>query len=255
MNNSQNLLVSLNNGVRLIKFNRPSKKNAINGSMYSEITKILNEDATNDDVIVTVFTGAGSFYSSGNDLEGNSEFTEEAMRAACDRVVRYVDAFIDYPKLLIAVINGPAIGIAVTTLGLFDVVYASNKATFHTPFAALGLCAEGCSSYLFPRMMGKSNASQVLLLGRKITANEAFDLKLVSEVIPHEKLDELFTKLNNYAELPLRPVIKSKELINGPWRQKLREVNRQEMDTVYRCLVDGDFIEGYTKFLTRRGKL
>ena len=72
---------------------------------------------------------------------------------------KFVCAFIDFPKPIVAAVNGPAIGVSVTLLGLVDIVYASDLATFHTPFMSLGQSPEACSSYLFPKIMGQAKVS------------------------------------------------------------------------------------------------
>ena len=77
---------------------------------------------------------------------------------------KFVAHFIDFPKPLIAAVNGPAVGISVTVMGLFDMVYASDKATFHTPFMELGQSPEGCSSFMFPRIVGPAKVLNYILL-------------------------------------------------------------------------------------------
>ncbi|XP_045900993.1 enoyl-CoA delta isomerase 2-like isoform X3 [Micropterus dolomieu] len=154
----ETLLVTTEDGITTIKLNRPAKKNAITTEMYSEIMAALQQ-AAKDDSVLTVFTGAGDFYSSGNDLSNFTKIPEGGVEESAKRggellSREYVKAYIDFPKPLVAVVNGPAVGIAVTVLGLFDLVYATERATFQTPFSQLGQSAEGCSSYTFPKIMG-----------------------------------------------------------------------------------------------------
>ncbi|CAF5131679.1 unnamed protein product, partial [Rotaria sp. Silwood1] len=93
----------------------------------------------------------------------------------------YIGKYIDFPKILIAFINGPAVGISVSTLGLFDGVYSSSNATFSLPFTRTAQSAEGCSSFTFPLIMGSLNAKDVLLFDRKLTADEAQQRGLITK--------------------------------------------------------------------------
>ncbi|NWH61310.1 ECI2 isomerase, partial [Geococcyx californianus] len=158
----ETILVTTKNNITKIMLNRPDKKNAINIKMYREIIKAL-EEAGKTDSTIAVITGNGDYYSSGNDLTNFINVPSGGMeKMAKDGAVLlkdFVGHFIDFPKPLIAVVNGPAVGIIVTVLGLCDIVYATDRATFHTPFSHLGQSPEGCSSYLFPKIMGLAKVS------------------------------------------------------------------------------------------------
>jgi peroxisomal 3,2-trans-enoyl-CoA isomerase len=149
---------------------------------YRELPAALAWCASSDQVHVAVVTGSRAskpdeFFSSGNDLMNLVETADEGgdplqrAREACLEVERMVNAFVDFPKVLIAAVNGPAHGIAVTTILLCDFLYTNEKATFTTPFTKLAQNPEGCSSLMFPLIMGQK-ANRMLLLGETITAQE-----------------------------------------------------------------------------------
>lgn len=224
-------------GVFTIKLNRPSKKNAINFEMYDEWVAALKEAAEDKSVVVTVVTGAGDFYCSGNDLGNFMNIPPDGIKAMAEKggeiLERFVAAFIDFPKPLIGVINGPALGVSVTVLGLFDLVYATEKATFQTPFSSLGQSPEGCSSYTFPKMMGAAKASELLLFNRKITAQEALERNLVTEVFPdHDFQRSIQGRIQLYSKLPKLSLQKSKYLSRETDRATLHAVNKRECEVL-----------------------
>uniref|UniRef100_A0AC35FE42 Uncharacterized protein n=1 Tax=Panagrolaimus sp. PS1159 TaxID=55785 RepID=A0AC35FE42_9BILA len=131
--------------------------------MYIKIPKVLKEASANDEVKFVVFAGTGAYYCSGNDLSNfdkAAKIGKEAMAKEAQEILhKFVGAFIDFDKPLIACVNGPAVGIGVSTLPLFDIVWASDTATFNTPFVSLGQACEGASTYTFPYLMGHSKVS------------------------------------------------------------------------------------------------
>uniref|UniRef100_A0A8C4U0G0 Enoyl-CoA delta isomerase 2 n=1 Tax=Falco tinnunculus TaxID=100819 RepID=A0A8C4U0G0_FALTI len=248
----ETILVTTKNNITKIMFNRPDRKNAINHKMYREIIKAL-EEAGKDDSTIAVITGNGDYYSSGNDLNNFTNIQPGEMeKMAKDGAVllkEFVGHFIDFPKPLIAVVNGPAIGICVTVLGLCDIVYASDrvtleklwfvqlkipfKATFHSPFSQLGQSPEGCSSYLFPKIMGSAKANEILLFNKKLTAAEACAQGLVTEVFPDSTFQkEVWAKLEAYASLPKNSLAVSKQLLRNVEKEKLHAVNSKECEVL-----------------------
>lgn len=127
MDIKETILETHRGGIKIVQYNKPNKKNAIDPIMYQRVIGILNDAATDDNVSVMVLTGTGDFYSSGNDFS----FQTDSNTGNNLNVLRdYIKAFIMFPKLLIAIVNGPAIGIAATTLALCDLVFASENVSY-----------------------------------------------------------------------------------------------------------------------------
>ncbi|CAG05340.1 unnamed protein product, partial [Tetraodon nigroviridis] len=255
----ETLLVSREENITTITLNRPAKKNAITNQMYNEIIAAL-EEAAKDDSAITVFTGAGDFYCSGNDLTNFSKIPEDGIKAMAERggelLRKYVKAYIDFPKPLVAVVNGPAVGISVTVLGLFDLVYATDRATFHTPFTQLGQSAEGCSSYTFPKIMGNAKASEMLLFNKKLTAAEASRLGLVTEVFSDSSFQsEVWSRLKSYAKLPPKGLLFSKLLIRSTEKERLHAVNDAEVERLVERWTSDDCVNAIMSFFQNKAKL
>ncbi|XP_042318402.1 enoyl-CoA delta isomerase 2-like isoform X3 [Sceloporus undulatus] len=255
----ETLLVTTKDNITKIVLNRPKVKNAINKKMYNEIIEAL-EEAAKDDSVITVITGSGDYYSSGNDLNNYANIPtdniEEEAKKSAQNLKNFVDHFIDFPKPLIAVVNGPAVGISVTLLGLFDIVYATDRATFHTPFSNLGLSPEGCSSYTFPKIMGLAKAAEVLLFNKKLTAAEACSQGLVTEVFPDNAFQkEVWIRLKEYASLPRNSLTVSKQLLRSMDKDKLHEVNSQECVCLQERWTSDECLNAVVSFFQKKSKL
>lgn len=253
------LLVTTQDNITTIQLNRPNKKNAISAEMYNELIKALDQ-ASKDSSVLTVITGSGDYYCSGNDLSNFTNIPAEGVhkmsKDAGELLRSFVRGYIDFPKPLIAVINGPAVGISVTLLGLFDIVYATERATFHTPFSKLGQSPEGCSSYTFPKIMGAAKASEMLLFNKKLTATQACQQGLVTEVFPDSSFQsEAWTRVKAYAKLPPNSLALSKQLIRQTERDTLLAVNDHEVERLVERWVSDECMQAIMGFFQAKAKL
>lgn len=258
----EGMVISNKQGVLTLRLNRPEKKNALLTSMYHEITKNFNDAAKDDSVKMVVLTGTGDYFSSGNDLTNfQIKPTDDIAKLAKDSaglLEDFVNAFIDFPKPLLAVVNGPAFGIMVTTLALCDNVICSDKATFQTPFLSTSQTPEGCSTYTFPRIMGTAKANAMLLFNQSLTAQEALQCGLVSKVIPHDQLDNYLDDLlyGNKGLLSFgstitwrmgKPLIRTEEE-----KQIMKKINKIECIKLAETWLSPDFTQAMMKFFTRK---
>jgi len=239
----------------VIKLDRPKRKNALVASMFAGICSHLASFTKDDSIKLVVLTGTGEYFSSGADFSGGGD-KKQQQQGPEETIMNFKEfavSLIKFPKPLIAAVNGPAIGVAVTCLALCDAVWASDNATFMTPFSQNGVTPECCSSYTFPKIMGYALASEVLLFNRTLNAQEALRSGLVGEVFPKDvfqsKVEE---RIQEYIDNPVKSLIYGKELIRGGEREHLLKVNDIEVDRLMERYASEDVINQMMKFIAKR---
>ncbi|CAL8095508.1 unnamed protein product [Orchesella dallaii] len=243
------LLVSVKSGVRTITFNRPNQKNALTLDMLRGIIKALHESNSDENTTIVVVTGTGDYFTSGIDMKSSfkkgveSDPTPGTKHSKDDqsrtlnkqqdpqkksRVYPFFNAFVSCKKPIIALVNGKAIGMGVTILGVMDGVYACESATFQTIFTKHGLIPEMSSTYTYPRIMGYCKANKILLFNEKITAKEAHEYGLVSRLFTNEEFKNANQILAEYASNPANSLIFTKQLVRGRETDLLRQICEDE---------------------------
>ncbi|NXC13648.1 CDYL2 protein, partial [Corythaeola cristata] len=141
----------------------------------------------------------------------------------------FVKAFIQFKKPIVVAINGPALGLGASILPLCDIVWASEKAWFQTPYATIRLTPAGCSSYTFPQILGVALANEMLFCGRKLTAQEACSRGLVSQVFwPTTFSQEVMLRVKEMASCSAVVLEESKCLVRSFLKSGLEDVNEKE---------------------------
>lgn len=130
------------------------------------------------------------------------------------------------------------------------------QAYFLTPFTKLGLVPEACSSFMFPLILGRSKASEMLLLNEKLSAQEAYHYHLVSRVFKLTELDSvIWPKIREYSQFPSNSMRQSKSLIKQALYDNLIRARDDECEILKTRYFDNEFIEAVFNFSRRKGKL
>ena len=247
------ILTHKNDGVTTLTMNTPARLNGWTMKMMNALKEAFRVAALDDETNVVILTGADPYYCAGVNLSATLRLGHprklHAMIVAQNQAL--FDMFLDFPKPLLIAVNGPAIGASVTSATLCDGIIASEKATFSTPFAALGVTPEGCSSIHFAQLMGPANAERMLgKEGWKPTAVEALEAGLIQWVAPH---DELLAEASRIAqEWIASGVTRSFRGENG--REKLKAVNASESQALADAFLSAPFIRAQFRFLWSRKK-
>lgn len=184
-------------GICVITLNRPSRLNAVLRDTVARLNGLLDELAADPECRAVIITGAGRGFCSGQDLEASNARNQPGSSGVVEKL-HWQQQFAGMgariramPKLVIAAVNGPAVGAGMAIALSSDVRIATPTARFLVAAVRIGLTGgESGISYLLPRMIGASRAFDILLTGRAIEAEEAERTGLVRAIVPTEDLLE-----------------------------------------------------------------
>jgi peroxisomal 3,2-trans-enoyl-CoA isomerase len=248
------IIIQTKEGVTTLTMNNPGRLNGWTLEMMNALKESFKVAAKDDNTKVLVLTGADPYYCAGVNLVAIFQFMHPRKLQAMVKEYNQAlfDMFLDFPKPLLVAINGPAIGASVTSATLADGIIASDKATFSTPFTALGVTPEGCSSVLFSRLMGNKNAARMLgKEGWKPTAKEALEVGLIQWVTPHDNLPQ---EIHRIAQQWIASGTK-RSFRAGCEYAELKAINARESEILAKTFFAVPFIKSQISFLWRKKKL
>ncbi len=192
------VLYDVKDRIATVTMNRPDRLNAFNGEIEQGLRQAMERAARDGEVRVIILTGAGRGFCAGADLArfagaaggGGATIPREApkpldlggpVRADFQHRYSYFPAI---PKPIIGAINGPAAGLGFVFACYCDIRFAGSEAIFTTSFARRGLIAEYGLAWLLPRLVGPGRAADLLFSARRVSAEEAAAIGLVSRVFP-----------------------------------------------------------------------
>tara|TARA_A100001037_G_scaffold295166_1_gene313945 strand:- start:283 stop:1197 length:915 start_codon:yes stop_codon:yes gene_type:complete len=260
--------------IGVITLNRPEALNAVDVRMRVELDILCDEILASNNVRAVIITGEGRGFSAGGDLKSEADplgagkedfdfgkfgsykelasyFFNDLRHEVLQRAFR---KFEDLPPVVIAAINGPAVGIGLEICTLCDIRYASDKAKLGEVAVPAGFLPESGGARNLPKLVGIGRAMEMIMTGDIISAEEAQKIGLVDRVFPHDELmDGAFQLAVKISNNPYHSVRKAKELVKHYWNQNRTDEGWQrELDAIKEITRTKDCQEGIRAFLEKR---
>jgi enoyl-CoA hydratase/carnithine racemase len=248
------IIVEKNNACLHLRLNRPEKKNALNGQMYTHLASQIELAKADDSVLTIVITAEGDDFSAGNDVADFAQgvASGKIFSDPIDEipVFQFLKAITFLDKPLLAAVQGQAVGIGTTMLLHCDAVVASDCLRLKLPFIPLGLVPEAASSYLLVQKLGYVRAFEWLTQKPHLSADEALHHGLLNRIVPKSELISSITEISNQlTRLPKTALRQSKTLMRKP--DELWEIIIKEGHLFRQRLQSQEARDAFMNFLSR----
>ena len=250
----ENISVSLEEGIAILKINRPKVLNALNRATLLEIQRALKELEKDSEVRVLIITGEGEkAFVAGADISEMAPMNPKEALEFSKLGHETLNLIEEFPSPVIAAVNGYALGGGLELVLACDIILASENARLGLPEVTLGICPGFGGTQRLPRLIGKARAKELIFTGEMIDAKKAYEFGIVNKVVPQDKLldeaKEIARKIAKNGPLAVRA---AKRLVEKGLETSLRNGEAMEIEAWANLFATEDQKEGMKAFLEKR---
>ncbi len=247
------ILFEIKNAIAFITLNRPEKYNAFNREMALLMQEKL-EESKSKEIRCVYITGAGKAFSAGQDLEEvvdpNGPKVTNILGEHFNPIIRHIRRL---EKPVVAAVNGVAAGAGANIALSCDIVVASQSASFLQAFSKIGLIPDSGGTYILPRLIGWQKASALMMLGEKVSADDAERMGMLYKVFPDDVFEhEAVNIALTLAKMPTKGLALTKQILNTSMVNNYDDQLHDEELFQERAGNTYDYREGVQAFLEKR---
>lgn len=252
------ILTAQDGAVLTITLNRPDKLNAANDTLLSELADAFKQAGRDEGVRAIILTGAGRGFCAGQDLAAvQARVPDEKGSLGYGKHLRHYNEIITrmrkIEKPIVAAVNGVAAGAGMSLVMASDLRLAAQSASFLQAFVKIGLVPDSGSTWFLPRLIGQARAMEMMLTGRKISAEQAEAWGLINRVVPDDQLmAEAQALASELAGLPTKAIGYIKRAVTFAAASGLPEALEYEASMQELAGRTEDHKEGIAAFLEKR---
>lgn len=247
--------LKIENNIAYITLNRPEVFNSFNREMALMLQNVFDDCETNDEIRAIVLTGNGKAFCAGQDLK---EVTSPELNPGFKKILEehynpIITRIRTIEKPIIAAVNGVAAGAGANIALACDVVVASEQASFIQAFSLIGLIPDSGGTFFLPRLIGFQKASALMMLGDKISADEAEKMGMIYKCVPKEDFESTVQQLAiKLANMPTRALALIKKSLNQSMTNDLESQLALESKYQIEAARTEDYAEGVSAFIEKR---
>jgi 2-(1,2-epoxy-1,2-dihydrophenyl)acetyl-CoA isomerase len=249
----EHILFTINNGVGKITLNRPDVLNSFNMAMAKEVQSALEECKNNKAIRAVLITGAGRAFCAGQDLAAAIAPGADIKVIVEQQYNPMIFGIRNLEKPVICAVNGVAAGAGANFAIACDIVLAATSSSFIQAFSKIGLVPDTAGTFFLPRLIGMQRATALMMLGDKVTAQQALEFGMIYKVLPDDTLMSEAEKLaEQMAQMPTKGLGLTKRLLNASLDNSLQQQLTMEGELQAAAAKTYDNAEGVKAFLEKR---